>query len=101
MKRDGSLNKLVNEKHLGPSALKERKPLANWPKENSNPSSNNHKFDMSTPNKSKKELPPYMKNDHQDDEDYEEGFEEGVVEDDGADEIEKLKLAMEREKLKA
>ena len=38
LKRDGSLNKLVNQKHLGPSALKERKPLANWPKENTNPS---------------------------------------------------------------
>lgn len=64
LKRDGSLNKFVNEKHLGPSALKDRKPLANWPKDTSNQNQSNNKFEMGTPQKSKKNLPPYMQNDN-------------------------------------
>lgn len=99
LRRDGSLNKLANQKQLGPSALKDRKPLANWPKdENQNSKS---RLANATPLKSasKKDLPPYMTQD--DDEDYEEGFEDGAVNDDGVDEIEKLKQAMAKEKEKA
>jgi hypothetical protein len=51
---------LANQKQLGPSALKDRKPLANWPKdENQNSKS---RLANATPLKSasKKDLPPYM-----------------------------------------
>jgi len=100
LKRDGSMNKLVNEKHLGPSALKDRKPLENWPTESKTNSGTNSKMAMNTPlkNPNKKAMPPYMQK-HEDDEDYEEGFEEGA--EDGEDEMERLRKAMAKEKEKA
>lgn len=51
-------------------------------------------------NGSKKDLPPYQSTEnYEDDEDYEEGFEEGM--EDGTDEMERLRQAMAKEKIKA
>ena len=86
LNRDGSANRLVEDKYLGPSIMKIKGDGSNKPRPMS-------KMKLNTAQKEREQTNDYS------DEDYEEGFDD--ANDDGLDEMEKIRNAMAKEKEKA
>lgn len=102
LKRDGSENKLVQNNQLGPQIMKQKvNQNVGYNQWNQGPLHSAQKENMMGSSQKPKPSVPDFKANSDSDDNYDDGFEEKGADDDGMDEMEKIRQAMARQKEKA